>query len=93
MTKLTDPQRKILFAILTDNFGALHRNKRSSEVISRMMTRKFIRWNHNTKTGRELTPEGAKLLHDWYKVRWVKSGCLAHQQDLDKVEALIAAVR
>jgi hypothetical protein len=93
MTKLTDPQRKILFAILTDDFGAAYRGKSASALHNRMMIRKLSRWNPSTKTGRELTPEGAKLLHDWYKVRWAKSGCLAHQQDLDKVEALIAAVR
>jgi len=93
MIKITDPQRKILFAILTDDSGAAYKSKQCSAVISRLMANKLVRWNFKNKTGRELTLEGAKLLHDWYKTRWVKSGCLAHQQDLDKVEALIAAVR
>jgi len=93
MIKITEPQSKILFAILSDDSGAAYKSKQCSAVISRLMANELVRWNFKKNTGRELTPQGIKSLHAWYKARWANSGCLAHQQDLDKVEQLIAAVR
>jgi hypothetical protein len=93
MQKITEPQSKILLAVLKDDVGAAYKSKQCSAVLSRLMANDLLRWNHKKKTGRQLTPEGICSLYAWYKARWTKSGCLAHQQDLDQVEKLISAVQ
>lgn len=91
MTTLTDPQRKVLFAVLKDDGNAVFASKGSPAVLRRVVSMKLVDWAMDRKCGRDLTSNGVKALHDWYRARWHKHGCQAYLMDLNEVEALIRA--
>lgn len=88
-TKLTEPQRKIMMAIMRDDFGAACIGKSASALNSRLQVRGMLRWATERKTGRQLTEAGFEALRTVSHSRWARSGCKAYQDDLNEVEAAI----